>query len=37
MCPVCIAVAGLFAAVFRPWARRRRDDGAAAAGRLREQ
>jgi hypothetical protein len=24
MCPACLAVAGLLAAVFRPWQRRRR-------------
>jgi hypothetical protein len=24
MCPICIAVAGLFAAMFRPWTRLRR-------------
>ena len=34
MCPICIAVAGLFATVFRPWSRLRRGRGDAAAWRL---
>ena len=34
MCPICIAAASLFAAVFRPWARLRRGDRNAAAWRL---
>jgi hypothetical protein len=33
MCPICIAVAGLFAAVFRPWIHLRRRDRSAAARR----
>jgi hypothetical protein len=35
MCPICIAVAGLFAAVFRPWSLRRRREQDATSWRLR--
>lgn len=31
MCPICIAVAGLYAAVFRPWLHLRRRPGASVA------
>jgi hypothetical protein len=34
MCPICIAVAGLFAAVFRPWIHLRRPARPAARWRL---
>jgi hypothetical protein len=34
MCPICLAVAGLFTALFRPWIRLRRGDRNAAAWRL---
>jgi hypothetical protein len=34
MCPICIAVAGLFATVFRPWARLRHAARPAATWRM---
>jgi len=34
MCPICIAVAGLFATVFRPWTRLRRSKRETTAWRL---
>jgi hypothetical protein len=34
MCPICIAVAGLFAAVFRPWMHLRRPARPASKWRL---
>lgn len=34
MCPICIAIAGLFATVFRPWTHLRRSNHDSAAWRL---
>jgi hypothetical protein len=34
MCPICFAVAGLFAAVFRPWVHLRRPTRPASSWRL---